>query len=49
MRYFLTVSNDGSEPKESTYYTAFEVDETFHSEVTKVMTILKDIGRAKQL
>jgi hypothetical protein len=49
MRYFLTVSNDGSEPKESTYYTAFEVDEKFHAEVSRVMTRLKDIGRAKQL
>jgi hypothetical protein len=49
MRYYLTLSVDGSKPAESSYYKAYEIDEKFHTEINTILYGLKDYGRCKQL
>jgi hypothetical protein len=49
MRYYLTISKDGSELKTSPYWDTYEIDEKFHSELKRVMFGLIDARRAKQL
>jgi len=49
MKHFLVLSMGGAQPIPSPYFETFEIDEKFHSEVSKVMARLIAEGRAKEL
>jgi len=49
MKFYITLSIDGSPPVDSMYYYAYEIDERFHAEVSRVVVGLVESGRAKGL